>query len=87
MIRNKSLSDYEKTFIKYFADKYNVKYIKVKNNHKQIPTQIFLYNENKRLIKNQPIPKDVTLVNMFDWLIENKVYSISEIYRKEGEGF
>lgn len=79
----RKLIDYEQAFLRFYSEKYNVKYIKVRNNHKLIATEVILYNENKRLIKKQPVPNDVTLINMFDRLDENKLYEVSEIIGKE----
>lgn len=75
------LSIYEKFFLNYYSNKYDVAYIKVKNNNGMVPTLVTLYNRNKRVIKT-PTYCGVTVKNMFMWLQENKLYPINEIINK-----
>lgn len=79
------IKDYEKQFIQYYRNNYNAVFMKVNHNKGFVPTKVTLYNENKRVIKHQPVYFGVTVRNMFAWLDENKIYTIDDILKKGSE--
>ncbi len=81
---NSKLTAYENSFLQFYTERYDVAYIKVKNNTGIVPTLVCLYNANKRVIKI-PTFNGVTVKNMFFWLKANKLYAIDEIISKGSE--
>lgn len=73
------LNEYEINFLKYYSNKYNVAFIKVNHNEGKISTDVTLYSRNKKAIKHKPTYCGVTVKTMFQWLEENRIYSVIDL--------
>lgn len=73
------LKDYEINFLKYYRNKYNIAFIKVKHNKGGINTDVTLYTRNKKAIRHKPTYYGVTVKTMFQWLEANKIYKVIDL--------
>ncbi len=73
------LKEYEINFLKYYSNKYDVAFIKVKHNKGAINTDVILYSKNKKAIRHKPTYCGVTVKTMFQWLEENKIYKLIDL--------
>lgn len=62
------LKEYEINFLKYYSNKYNVAFIKVKHNKGVMNTDVTLYTRNKKAIRHKPTYCGVTVKKMFQGL-------------------
>lgn len=76
----KNLTKWEYSFLKYFLEKFNAKWVRVFNNkHPLLATRVDLYSVYKRKLKHQPLTESLTYSNMFKNLEEGKMYFISDL--------
>lgn len=80
-----TLNKYEKEFLHFYQNKYNVHYIKIANNKEKVPTEVLLYTANKRKIKHNPTYMSVTVPNMFSKLRPNKLYEVNHLINEGSE--
>ena len=73
------LKEYEINFLKYYSNKYDVAFIKIKHNKGAINTDVILYSKNKKAIRHKPTYCGVTVKTMFQWLEENKIYKLIDL--------
>lgn len=81
-----NLTKWEETFLKYYLNCFNAKWMRVFNNkHPILDTRIDLYTVYKRRLKVQPQEGQETFTNMFKSLVEGKWYYIPDLLNQEKE--
>ena len=80
-----TLNNYEKDFLLFYQQKYNICYIKIANNKGKVPTEVILYTANKRRIRHNPTYMSVTVFNMFSKLKPNKLYEVNQLIKEGSE--
>ncbi|MBO6232856.1 MAG: hypothetical protein J6N78_02160 [Clostridia bacterium] len=81
-----SLTKWERTFLNYYLEIYNAKWMRVFNNkHPLLDTRIDLFNVYKRKLKVQPAEGQETFTNMFKNLVEGKWYYVPDLLQQEKE--
>lgn len=80
------LTEWEITFLNYYLNNYNAKWIRVFNNKSiLLETRVDLYTIYKRMLKNQPFTGQTTYINMFKQLDEGKWYFIPDLLNNNKE--
>ena len=80
------LTKWERTFLNYYLNTYNAKWIRVFNNKNTLlETRVDLYTIYKRMLKNQPLTGQTTYINMFKQLDEGKWYFIPNLLNNNKE--
>ena len=81
-----NLTNWERTFLKYYMDCFNAKWMRVFNNkHPLLDTRIDLFTIYERKLKVQATEGQETFTNMFKDLDEGKWYFIPDLLTKEKE--
>lgn len=81
-----NLTKWEKTFLKYYMEKYKAKWMQVYNNkHPFFATTVDFFTIYKRHLKNQPITGKLTYTSMFKGLIEGEWYFIPHLLDNDKE--
>ena len=74
------LTDWEKSFLNYYLNNYNAKWMRVVyNKHPLFDTRVYLYTIYKRKLKNQPTIGQLTYTSMFKQLVEGRWYYIPDL--------
>lgn len=80
------LTECEISFLNYYLNNYNAKWMRVFNNkHPIFETRVDLYTIFKRKLKNQPVTGQRTYISMFRQLVEGKWYFIPELLNQYKE--
>ena len=80
------LNEWEITFLNYYMDLYNAKWMRVFNNkHPILDTRVDLYSIYKRRLKIQPQTSQETYTSMFKNLEEGKWYNIPQLLENAKE--
>ena len=80
------LTECEKSFLNYYIDNHNAKWMQVfDNKHPIFETRVILYTIFRRKIKNQPIIGQRTYTSMFNQLVEGELYYIPHLLKKAKE--
>ena len=80
------LTEWERTFLKYYLDCFNAKWMRVFNNkHPLLDTRVDLYTIYKRRLKVQPSVGQETFTGMFKNLTEGKWYYVPDLLNDEKE--
>ena len=80
------LTECEISFLNYYLNNYNAKWMRVFNNkHPIFETRVDLYTIFKRKLKNQPVTGQKTYISMFRQLVEGKWYFIPELLNQYKE--
>ena len=80
------LNECERRILKFYLNKYNVKWMRVFNNkHPFIETTVEFFTFWGIKIKNQPIAGERTYIKMFEQLSEGRYYFIPNLLKRKEE--
>ena len=80
------LTKWEKSFLNYYMNNYNAKWMRVYHNkHPFFSTTVDFFTIYKRHLKKQPQSGELTYTNMFKKLIEGEWYFIPNLLENDKE--